>query len=65
MNAKEMKGFHAVVVGSHGSRKNKNLIFNSGFPQWVWLNNNFYTHIQDPLLMKMQRKKWKEVVQHV
>ena len=56
MTVKEMKCFHAGAIGINNSRKKKDVIFNSGYPKWVRLNNNFYTHIPQPIVNEKTKK---------
>ena len=45
MTSDELKCFQCLAVGEKGSRKDKHIIFNSGFPKLVRLNSLYYTHI--------------------
>ena len=61
MTVKEMQCFHADTVGLHGSRKKKNLIFNSGFPKWVQLNNHYCTHSLEPIINEKNKKNQRKL----
>ena len=56
LTASELSHFHYCALGKNGSRKNKHLIFNSGYPKFIRLSNEHHVHICKPIIGPKSKK---------